>query len=43
MKVWTAYRSLGTEQKQILRDKKVELNRPIDVVLALLKPLAACD
>lgn len=43
MNVWTAYRSLDTEQKQILRDKKVELNRPIDEVLALLKPLAACD
>jgi hypothetical protein len=43
MNVWTAYRSLGSEQKQILRDKKVELNRPIDEVLALLKPLAACD
>lgn len=43
MNVWTAYRSLGAEQKQILRDKKVELHRPIDEVLALLKPLAACD
>lgn len=43
MKVWTAYRSLGAEQKQILRDKKVELDRPIDEILDLLKPLAACD
>ena len=43
MNVWTVYRSLGAEQKQILKDKKVELNRPIDELLALLKPLAACD
>lgn len=43
MKVWTLYQSLGSEQKQILREKKVELNRPIDEILALLKPLAACD
>jgi hypothetical protein len=43
MNVWTAYRSLGAEQKQILRDKKVELNRPIGELLALLQPLAACD
>jgi hypothetical protein len=43
MNVLTAYRSLGPEQKQILRDKKVDLNRPIDEILALLKPLAACD
>jgi hypothetical protein len=43
MNVLTAYRSLGAEQKQILRDKKVDLNRPIDEILALLKPLAACD
>jgi hypothetical protein len=43
MKVWTAYRSLGAEQKQILKAKKVELDRPIDEILALLKPLAACD
>ncbi|MDP9194760.1 MAG: hypothetical protein M3P06_23945 [Acidobacteriota bacterium] len=43
MNVLTAYRSLGAEQKQILRDKKVDLHRPIDEVLALLRPLAACD
>lgn len=43
MKVWTLYQSLGVEQKQILKDKKVELDRPIDEILALLKPLAACD
>jgi hypothetical protein len=43
MKVWTVYRSLGAEQKRILREKKVELDRPIDEILDLLKPLAACD
>jgi hypothetical protein len=43
MNVLTVYRSLSAEQKQILRDKKVDLNRPIDEILALLKPLAACD
>jgi hypothetical protein len=43
MNVWTVYRSLGAEQKQILRDKKVDLERPIDELLALLRPLAACD
>jgi hypothetical protein len=43
MNVLTAYRSLGAEQKQILRDKKVDLSRPIDEILALLRPLAACD
>jgi len=43
MNVWTVYRSLGAEQKQILRDKKVDLERPVDELLALLRPLAACD
>jgi hypothetical protein len=43
MNVWTAYRSLGAEQKQILKDKQVDLARPIDELLALLQPLAACD
>jgi hypothetical protein len=43
MTVLTVYRSLSAEQKQILRDKKVDLNRPIDEILALLRPIAACD
>lgn len=43
MNVLTVYRSLSAEQKQILRDKKVDLNRPIDEILVLLKPLAVCD
>ena len=43
MNVIQAWRSLSSEQKGILRDKRLELNRPIDELLALLKPLAACD
>jgi hypothetical protein len=43
MNVIQAWRSLNAEQKGILRDKRLELNRPIDELLALLKPLAACD
>ena len=43
MNAWTAYRSLSAEQKHILRSKKIDLSRPIDEILTLLKPLAACD
>lgn len=43
MNVLRAYRSLNAEQKRILRDKRVDLNRPIDELLALLRPLANCD
>lgn len=43
MKVVNAWRSLNAEQKGILRDKRVTLDRPVDELLALLKPLAACD
>ena len=43
MNVITAWRSLSPEQKSILRNKRLKLNRPIDEVLALLKPLAGCD
>jgi hypothetical protein len=43
MNVIQAWRSLSVEQKGILRNKRLELNRPIDELLALLKPLAACD
>lgn len=38
-----AYRSLTAEQKQILSDKRLKLNRPIDETLRLLRPLAECD
>ena len=37
------WRSLDPEQKEILRSKQVKLNRPVDEVLKLLRPLAACD
>ena len=40
LKVW---RSLDPEQKRILLEKQLEVNRPIDEVLELLRPLAACD
>jgi hypothetical protein len=43
MDAWKIYRSLSAEQKQILSQKQLELNRPVDELLALLKPLAACD
>lgn len=43
MNVLRAYRSLNAEQKRILRDKRVDLNRPVDELLALLRPLAQCD
>ena len=42
MNAWTAYRSLSAEQKQIIRAKSIDLSRPIDEILTLLKPLAAC-
>jgi hypothetical protein len=43
MNVLTLYRSLDAEQKQILRDKQLDLKRPVDELLTLLKPLASCD
>jgi hypothetical protein len=36
-------KSLSDEQKAILADKKVKLNRPADELLNLLKPIAAFD
>ena len=38
-----AWRSLDPEQKRILLTKQVSLRRPVDDVLKLLRPLAACD
>src|SRR5688572_30162562 len=38
-----AWRSLSAEQKQILVDKRIDANRSVDELLALMKPLAACD
>jgi hypothetical protein len=43
MNVIQVWRSLNAEQKGILFDKRLELNRPVDELLSLLKPLAACD
>jgi hypothetical protein len=43
MNAWTVYRSLSAEQKQMIRTKKVDLSRPIQEILTLLRPLAACD
>lgn len=43
MNVLTLYRSLDAEQKRILREKQVDLNRPVDDLLKLLNPLASCD
>ena len=43
MQVLKAYRSLNAEQKKILAQKRVTLNRTVDDLLALLRPLAACD
>lgn len=43
MNVFKAYRSLSTEQKRTLREKRLEMNRPAAQLLEFLKPLAACD
>lgn len=43
MQVLKAYRSLNAEQKQILSRKKLNANRRVGDLLALLKPLASCD
>lgn len=43
MQAWKMYRSLNPEQKAILKQKQLEVNRSPEELLALLKPLAACD
>lgn len=43
MNVLKTYRSLNAEQKRALREKRLEMNRPIGPLLEFLKPLAACD
>jgi hypothetical protein len=43
MDAWKTYRSLNAEQKAILSRKQLELERPVDELLAVLKPLAVCD
>jgi len=43
MGVWQLYRSLDAEQKRILREKRIDETRPVDELMALLQPVAACD
>jgi len=43
MSVWKVYKSLDAEQKRILDEKVIDLNRPPEEILRMLKPLAACD
>jgi hypothetical protein len=43
MGAWQTYRSLSAEQREILSKKQLELDRPVDELIALLKPIAACD
>jgi hypothetical protein len=43
MGVWQSYRSLNGEQKQIIHHKQLDLNRPVDEILGILKPIAAFD
>jgi len=43
MSVIQVWRSLNAEQKQILVDKRIDASRSVDELLALMKPLAACD
>jgi hypothetical protein len=43
LQVWKAYQSLSAEQKRVLREKRIEMNRPIGPLLEFLKPLGSCD
>ena len=43
MGAWQTYRSLNAEQKEILSKKQLDVDRPVDDLLVLLKPIAACD
>lgn len=43
MSVWKIYKSLDAEQKRIIDEKTVDLNRPPEEILKMLKPIAACD
>ena len=42
-KAWRAWKALTEEQRQVVRDKQVKLVRPIDELIALLKPIADMD
>jgi hypothetical protein len=43
MNAWQIHRSLTAEQKQILKTKEVTLERPVEELIAMLKPLAGYD
>src|ERR1041385_6553397 len=43
LKAWRAYKALNEEQRQIVAQKQVGLVRPIDELIALLKPIADMD
>lgn len=43
MQVVKTYRSLTAEQKAILAAKRLDVKKPVDEIIALVKPLAACD
>jgi len=43
LKAWRAYKALNEEQKQIIEQKQVRLVRPIDEMIALLKPIGDMD
>jgi hypothetical protein len=43
LKAWRAYRSLDSEQKGLIAQKQIKLRRPIDELIALLKPIADMD
>src|SRR5438067_2129355 len=43
MGVIAAFRSLNAEQKGIIKNKVVDVTRPVDDVIALLRPIATCD
>ena len=43
MDAWKTYRSLSPDQKHILAQKQLDVEKPVDELLAMLKPIAACD
>jgi len=43
LKAWRAYKALSDEQRGIIEQKQVKLNRPVDELIALLKPIADMD
>ncbi|HEX9983754.1 MAG TPA: hypothetical protein VGF69_10860 [Thermoanaerobaculia bacterium] len=43
MSVSEVYKSLNSEQRRVLLEKQVKMNRPIDETIAFFRPLAACD